>query len=423
MPDYKMKNSGIEWIGEIPQHWNIRRIKDLITLKSGNGITSLEINKNGKYPVYGGNGIRGYIDTYTHSGNRLLIGRQGALCGNIHNVSGNFFASEHAVVCTPYFPLNIRWLEELLRIMNLNQYSNAAAQPGLAVDKIKRLKIPFPKKNEREAIANYLNKTCKIINKAISIKQQQLEKLETYQKSVIHEAVTKGLDKKVAMKDSGVKWLGEIPEHWNSSQLKNFGLGTMTNGLFKKKEFFGRGTKLVNVTDLYQPDNIIKPSSLDRVFCTVDEIIRYRVAVGDIFFVRSSLKMEGIAISAVVEKLDEATVFECHIIRFNPNRDRSNPKFINYQINSTCIHNRLVSLSKTVTMTTISQNKIASIKLAKPPLKEQTIIANYLDNICKKINNSKIIIEQQIEKLTQYRQSLIHECVTGKKRIYQGKIN
>ena len=139
----EMKDSGVEWLGEIPKNWEVKKLKYVASLKSGDSITSNNIKDEGIYPVYGGNGLRGYTSNYTHSGKYILIGRQGALCGNINYASNEFWASEHAVVVNPVIEVNLTWLGELLRSMNLNQYSVSAAQPGLAVGMIENLYIPY----------------------------------------------------------------------------------------------------------------------------------------------------------------------------------------------------------------------------------------------------------------------------------------
>ena len=143
-PNASMKDSGISWIGDIPEHWEVKRLQYIAKLKSGENITSGMLEEEGLFPVYGGNGLRGYFDEYTHEGDYVLIGRQGALCGNIHYAKGKFWASEHAIVVSPIFPFETFWLSEVLRAMNLNQYSVSAAQPGLSVETISRLQIPFP---------------------------------------------------------------------------------------------------------------------------------------------------------------------------------------------------------------------------------------------------------------------------------------
>lgn len=185
-----LKDSGIKWIRKIPEHWKITKVQYLAQLKSGYNLTTEEITDNGLYPVYGGNGIRGYYDKYFLEGDYVLIGRQGALCGNINYSTNKSWATEHAVVCYPKIKYVTRWFGELLRVMNLNQYSLAAAQPGLAVERIKLLPIPIIPLSEQQAIADYLDQRCSEIDELISIKQQKIEKLKEYKKSLIFECVT-----------------------------------------------------------------------------------------------------------------------------------------------------------------------------------------------------------------------------------------
>jgi len=186
----KLVPSGIDWIEEIPEGWMVCRIKDLVNLQSGTNLTTLEISDNGTYPVYGGNGLRGYYEEYSNDGEYILIGRQGALCGNINYASGKFWATEHAVVCYPKREFAKKWLGELLRTMNLGQYSLSAAQPGLSVERIKNLKMPLPSLFEQQIIASYLDSKCSEIDNLIAVKQQKIETLKEYKKSLIFECVT-----------------------------------------------------------------------------------------------------------------------------------------------------------------------------------------------------------------------------------------
>ncbi len=193
-PNAKMKPSGIEWIGEIPESWNVMKLKYVAKLQSGNAITSDDIKEIGDYPVYGGNGLRGYTTNYTNDGNFILIGRQGALCGNINYANGQFWASEHAVVSYLRRPTNILWLGELLRTMNLNQYSQAAAQPGLSVDRIKNLPIPCPDYHEQNEIELYIKSETSILDNLSSKYQKQIDLMQEYRTTLISQAVTGKID-------------------------------------------------------------------------------------------------------------------------------------------------------------------------------------------------------------------------------------
>lgn len=192
--EVEMKDSGVEWIGKMPQDWKLLKLKRIVNLKSGTTLTSDRILDEGKYQVFGGNGPRGYIDDYTNEGNFVLIGRQGALCGNINYANGKFWATEHAIICYPLKDIDTIWLGETLRAMNLNQYSISAAQPGLAVERINELLIPTPSISEQKEISSYLKLRIIQIESAISEQEHQLSDLKSYKSSLITEAVTGKID-------------------------------------------------------------------------------------------------------------------------------------------------------------------------------------------------------------------------------------
>jgi type I restriction enzyme S subunit len=193
-PDAPMKDSGVEWLGAVPAHWEMLALKRLASLKSGESITVESIDKDGDYPVFGGNGLRGYTTTFTHDGNYVLIGRQGALCGNINYAQGHFWASEHAVVVSPIGPVETKWLGELLRAMNLNQYSVSAAQPGRSVEMVSNLSIPHPPLQEQSTIAAFLNRETGRIDSLLHKIRESITKLREYRTARISAAVTGKID-------------------------------------------------------------------------------------------------------------------------------------------------------------------------------------------------------------------------------------
>ena len=186
----KFKDSGVEWIGEIPEGWSMVKMQYLANLQSGHNLTNEQITDEGLYPVFGGNGIRGFYHEYSLDGDYVLIGRQGALCGNINYAHGKFWPTEHAVVCHPKVKYNYIWFGEMLRAMNLGQYSLSAAQPGLSVERIKQLQLPVPPLSEQQSIATYLDAKTSQIDSLISLKQQKIDELKSYKKSIIYEYVT-----------------------------------------------------------------------------------------------------------------------------------------------------------------------------------------------------------------------------------------
>lgn len=201
-------------------NWQPIKLKYLADLRSGETITSELIEKEEEYPVYGGGALRGYTNNYTHNGKYILIGRQGANCGSVRKVNGKFYASEHAIVVTHNKKVDYQWLYYLLDSMNLNQYSIAAAQPGLSVYTIKNLTIKLPNINEQIKIRDYINSKLTVFTETLALKEKLIALLEERRQSIITEIVTRGLNINVKMKDSGVEWLGKIPEHWEMVKVK-----------------------------------------------------------------------------------------------------------------------------------------------------------------------------------------------------------
>lgn len=156
-------------------------------MRAGDAITVDAIEQAGEYAVYGANGVRGFTSRRTHVGTHVLIGRQGALCGNVHLVNGEFWASEHAIVATPLANVDERWLAALLRVMNLGQYSTSAAQPGIGVGQIAPLHVYVPPPDEQRAIADYLDDETAQID-ALVAKQGEFIQLLRERRSAIADA-------------------------------------------------------------------------------------------------------------------------------------------------------------------------------------------------------------------------------------------
>lgn len=193
-------------LGIVPQEWEVKRLGEICTyFKSGEGITSKDISENGQYPVYGGNGLRGYTDKkYTHDGAYILIGRQGALCGNINYVKGKCYISEHAIAVQTKGDLS--WLRYKLDFWNLNKYSESSAQPGLSVEKLVRYKLTVPPLAEQRKIAEVLG----VWDEAIEKQARLIEKLVLRKRGLIQRL----LSAKLRLHGFSEKWeeveLGEV---------------------------------------------------------------------------------------------------------------------------------------------------------------------------------------------------------------------
>ena len=211
-----------DWCPNIPNDWKQVRLKDIAILKSGDSFTADELSDDEEnYPVYGGNGLRGYTEKYNKDGDYVLIGRQGALCGNINYAHGKFFATEHALVVNTYKKLNTTWLGETLRCADYNRLSQSAAQPGLAASVLMNQFIPFPPEVVRERIGSYLDDKTAKIDRAVSLLQKKRDAYTRLKASIINRAVTRGLNPNVKLKDSGVDWIGMMPEEWEVKRFKS----------------------------------------------------------------------------------------------------------------------------------------------------------------------------------------------------------
>ncbi|MDT3776346.1 restriction endonuclease subunit S [Nitrospira sp. MA-1] len=181
-PGYKQTEVGV-----IPEDWNVTKLAATCSMKSGEGITSPSIDQFSEYPCFGGNGLRGFTTRFTHDGHYALIGRVGALCGNVLGVEGKFFASEHAIVVTASARTDTRWLTFVLGEMQLNHYSESSAQPVLTVSKLLKLEVAHPPtKAEQEAIAAILSD----MDAEIAALETKLTKTRQLKQGMMQELLT-----------------------------------------------------------------------------------------------------------------------------------------------------------------------------------------------------------------------------------------
>ncbi|WJK10708.1 restriction endonuclease subunit S [Pseudomonas fluorescens] len=403
------KDSGVEWLGMVPEHWDVRKLKWLASLQSGDFITSETIEEEGEYPVYGGNGLRGYCAAFTHEGAYALVGRQGALCGNINYADGKFWASEHAVVVSPYIPTAVRWLGELLRAMNLGQYSISSAQPGLAVERITDLFLPVPPESERQIIAVYVGREAAHIDALIEKKTRFIELLREKRQALIIRAVTKGLDPDVKMKESGVEWLGEVPEHWNVLQLRHTARleSGHTPSRSKPEYWVDCNVPWFTLADVWQvrsgEQKYVSETSEKVSQLGLDNSSARLLPAGSVFLSRTaSVGFPGIMAVDMATSQDFA-VWTCTSELFN--------EYLYYVLlGMKPDFDRLMMGS---THKTIYMPDIEAIRLARPPLDEQRDIVNALGG---QLGRFKMVIdktERSIELLKERRSALITAAVTG----------
>lgn len=400
----KMRDSGIPWIGEMPEGWEFSKIKYHCTMKSGDNTTALDISDNGEYPVYGGNGLRGFYKIYNKNGNHILIGRQGALAGNVHLVNGKFWATDHAVIVTLKNDVFINYFFRMLESMNLNQYAfDTAAQPGLSVSRIMNLNIVLPNLKEQHRIADFLGSKCSEIDTLIEHLRARMESAKEYKKAVITEAVTKGLDKDAKMKDSGVEWIGEIPDGWKVVRFKH--IASIKSNLVQPDKYM----KYPQIA----PDNIEKDTGRLLSHQTVEES---GVISGNHLFYRGQILYSKIRPN--LNKLTVAPFDGLCSADMYPIESKLPTLFMVYSMLSTYFVSQVsLIIQDRVKMPKINQEELGEIKVAVPSQQEMLTIADYLDSKCSEIDALLQNYEYQIATLEEYKKSLIYEYVTGKKEV------
>jgi type I restriction enzyme S subunit len=406
------RSSPSVWFADPPSHWGAAKLKHLASFQSGDGITAHSIDDEGEYPVYGGNGLRGYTSSYTHDGDYILVGRQGALCGNVNYASGKFWASEHAIVVTPRLNVCLRWLGELLLAMNLGQYSQSAAQPGLSVEYIVNLPVPVPPLAEQRAIAAFLDRKTAEIDAVIARKERLIALLQEERQALISRAVTRGLDAGAAVKDSGIPWLGEVPKHWHIVQLKF--LAQIQTGITLGK-VYDEPTKtypylrVANVQDgSFQLDEITEIS------VPANEAARSRLQTGDVLMTEGG-DLDKLGRGSVWKGQIANCLHQNHVFAVRPVADRLMPEFLAYLTKAS--HGReyfTLTGQRTTNLASTNTTKVGAFPIPLPPLAEQQEICSYVDRATSRIDGVVRMNNDQITKLREYRQALISAAVTGK---------
>ncbi|KZL21209.1 EcoKI restriction-modification system protein HsdS [Pseudovibrio axinellae] len=400
-------------VGVIPEDWDDKKLSQLCIMKSGESITSKSISETAPYPCYGGNGLRGFTKTFTHDGDYALVGRQGALCGNVEFATGQFFASEHAVVATPMDGTNIKWLSYVLTDMNLNQYSESSAQPGLTVSKILPLKTAAPNDNrEQKAIAEALSDVDGLIAslEALIEKKRQI-KTGTMQQLLTGKTRLPGFGEGKGFKQTE---LGEIPEDWDVALIGDY--IEFKNGLNKAKKYFGYGTPIINYMDVFGQEGIRKEHVVGCVDVSREEIKNYSAKKGDVFFTRTSETVEEIGLSSVLLDDISSAVFSGFILRGRDKSDSSkiHLNFKKYCFGSEVVRAQIKSSSSYTTRALTNGTLLAKVLFPLPSLEnEQIAIASVLTTMEGEIHS----LENRLAKTKALKQGMMQELLTGRTRL------
>ena len=418
-----MKDSGVEWIGNIPEKWNIGKVKHHYSLQSGftpdtknesfyddeNGfdwvtisdindgkiITSTKKKISAKY-------IKEFSPTIIPKGSllysfKLSVG-QTAFAGK------DLYSNEAIAAFLPQNDISLIFLRYSSFLIEENSEINIYGAKILNRERIKNALVIYPPLPEQQSIAAHLDKKCSQIDALINNAQQQIEKLKAYKQSIITEAVTKGLDPDAPMKDSGVEWIGEIPEHWSAAPIRS---------LFRiKKDIIG-----------HEPDTVLSITQNGLRVKDISEnsgqmansYAHYQIVnIGDFAMNHMDLITGGVGIS----ELEGVTSPDYRV--FVMRNKEMNPRYFLY-VFQMYYRNRIFYAfgqgAANVGRWRLPAQNFNTIAIPLAPVEEQNDIVAFLDTKCSQIDKLISMKEQKIDKLQQYKKSLIYEYVTGKKEV------
>lgn len=374
----------------------LTKLSDVISMKSGESITAERITSEGKFPCFGGNGLRGYTTTFTHDGSYTLVGRQGALCGNVTFVSGRFYASEHAIVVTPKKETDIKFMSYVLYDMNLNQYSESSAQPGLSVKKLLELEYPIPQnKEEQTAIAEALSD----IDSLISSLQKLIEKKKAIKQGAMQELLT------------GKKRLPGFSGEWSKQQLGD--ICNIVNG----------GTPSTSIAEFWN-GKILWCTPTDITSCSTKYI----------YTTESKITESGLKASSAT-LLPKGALLLCSRATIGEVRIAGNTICTNQGFKSLVVHQNISNewlyymvhvlkfnmLEKAIgsTFLEISKKDLAELDIIVPEFTEQKAIAQVLSDMDSEIE----LLEKKLAKYQQIKQGMMQELLTGRIRLKEGENN
>lgn len=406
----EMKDSGIAWIGEIPKNWKTCRLKDYAHICNGRDYSEV-LDENGGYPVIGSGGqfAKGCKPLYQKES--VLLGRKGTIDKPL------FVDYPFWTVDTMYYTeikenVSAKYFYYLCTQIEFDFYQYGSAVPSMTQRDLYNVDFPYPTLDEQRCIANYLDRKCSQIDAIIARQQEVIEKLKAYKLSVITEAVTKGLNPNVPMKDSRVEWIGEVPGNWTKVKLKNicqFINGDRSSNYPSPNEYVDNGIPFLGAdslcgryVDVTQSKKITKEK--------YHSMGGAKIQKGDILY---TLRGSTIGKNAIAT-FDEGTVASSLMV-IRP--ISLIPEYLLYWLNSEEEFQQRQSYINGSTAPNLSAENVGSFVMFLPPALEQRKIADYLDTKCAEIELTMLKKQVLIDQLGNYKKSLIYEVVTGKKEV------
>lgn len=425
----QMKNSGIEWIGEIPETWGIVLLSSIFyqhkeknsSLQETN-LLSLSYGKIIKKDINTCEGLLpASFETYNIIDNGDIVFRLTDLQNDQRSLRTGL-CTQKGIITSAYITLRnnielddryMHYLYHSYDICKVFYRMGDGVRQGMNFDDLKKLLTLFPPVSEQQKIADFLDDKCAKIDCLIAHEEATIEELKAYKQSVITEAVTKGLDKSVPMKDSGVEWIGKIPKAWEIKKAKFLAdIFSKGSGITKEDIVSYGDSPCVRYGEIYTKYDTHFESCVTRTNLSNVPSPQY-FSYGDILFVCTGELVEEIG-KNIVYLGNERCLAGGDIIVM---KHSYNPLYLSFALNSHISQCQKSCNKAKLKVVHISLGDIGNTLVAVPPLKEQKQIADYLDKKCADIDNLISIKLQKIEELKEYKKSLIYEYVTGKKEV------
>lgn len=409
----KMIDSGIEWIGDVAEGFQMLRLKNVADVldQYRKPITADQRNQDADvlYDYYGASGVIDKIDGYTIDDHVMLIGEDGANLRMrnlplMYEVNGKAWINNHAHILKPKENILFRYLFLTLEGLDINPYITGSAQPKLNQENLRNIWLPVPPIDIQQAIVDSLDCEYTKVDALIANVQAQIEKLKAYKQSVITEVVTKGLDHTVPMKDSGVEWIGEIPAHWSVERGKHLFAESDLRSADGSEELL-TVSQYTGITPRSQKNvNMFEALSLEG----------YKICgVGDIAANTMWMWAGAIGVSKYYGVISPS---------YNVYHQTGNAyysKYLDYLLRIPPLVQCYESQSTGIRASRLRlyPQQFLNIRFPVPPYAEQEAMVVELDGQCKKIDELIAIKQKKIDKLNEYKKSLIYEYVTGKREV------
>lgn len=415
------KDSGIEWLGEIPQHWEVSKFKYFYRSNMGETILTQDLKDEG-IPIYSATEDDKFFGKIKNPINILnindfVIPARGNSIGAVKIVKEKSTCTQTTIFSKQFKEINPYYVYYFLLGYRkfLFEFIQTAI-PQITIGQVNDNPILYPPLKEQEQIANFLDEKCEQIKNFIEKKEKLIILLKEQKQAFINEATTKGLDKNVNFKDSGIEYLGEIPQHWKVKRLKIlFSLG---NGLsITKADFVSCGIPCVSYGEIHSK----YPCRINATIHTLPFVSKSHLTdkpqsllqKGDFVFADTSEDIEGSGNFTSIQS-DTPIFAGYHTITLKPKNNKINSLYFSFLFDSIFTRNQIRKEVCGVKVFSITKTILKEIWCIIPPLKEQEQIANFLDEKCKKIDLLIEKTEKQIKLIKEYKTTLINQAVCGR---------